>query len=86
MTLKITNNEIRLTATQDTSACGTLSYEEKKDVICINSIHVVDKLRGQGVAGQLMEEMVKLAEIKEKSLQPICPYAATWLEKISNKE
>ncbi len=43
---------------------------------------VVDSsLRGQGIAGKLLEALVKKAEKEGKRLQPTCSYAVGWFEK-----
>lgn len=46
----------------------------------INHTYVDDALRGQGIAGKLMEELV--LELKEsgKKAIPTCSYAVKWFE------
>lgn len=53
-------------------------------VVDINRTFVDDSLRGQGIAGKLMEELVEELKNTGKHAVPTCSYAAKWFEK--NKE
>ena len=55
--------------------------EEEPGVYNIDHTFVDDSLRGQGIAGQLMEAAV--AEIKRLggSIKATCSYSVVWLEK-----
>lgn len=50
----------------------------------IDHTFVDSSLRGQGVAGTLMEAVVEQAKLHNKKLFPTCSYAVGWFEK--NKE
>ena len=41
---------------------------------------VDDSLRGQGIAGQLMEAVVSKLRDEHKKAYPSCPYAVKWFE------
>lgn len=59
---------------------ATLQFEETPTAIVVNSIHVDEVLRGQGIAGKLMIEIDKLSKEKAKTITPICSYAQKWIE------
>ena len=46
----------------------------------INHTFVDDSLRGQGIAGKLMEELVKELRSSDKKAVVTCPYAKKWFE------
>lgn len=52
-----------------------------EDTVDINHTFVDGSLRGQGIAGKLMDELVK--DLNERGLKavPSCSYAAGWFEK-----
>lgn len=47
----------------------------------INHTYVSDYLRGQGVAGQLMEAAAKQLRAQDKKAILTCSYAVKWFEK-----
>lgn len=47
-------------------------------VMDINHTFVNPSLRGQGVAGVLMERAIAYAEAHKLQIIPSCPYAAKW--------
>jgi Predicted acetyltransferase len=51
------------------------------DTVNINHTFVDDSLRGQGVAGQLMEAVIRVLTEQNKKAVPTCPYAVSWFEK-----
>ncbi|MGN6714847.1 hypothetical protein SAMN02745136_04153 [Anaerocolumna jejuensis DSM 15929] len=52
----------------------------------INHTFVDDSLRGQGVAGKLMEELVKRLRTEGKTAVLTCSYAISWFEKNKGNE
>ncbi len=50
-------------------------------VVNINHTFVDNSLRGQGIAGKLMEEVVKELRASGKAAVPTCSYAVMWFEK-----
>lgn len=50
-------------------------------VVNINHTFVDDSLRGQGIAGRLMEEVVKYLKDNNKKARLTCSYAIMWFEK-----
>ncbi len=47
----------------------------------INRTFVHESLRGQGVAGKLMQELAKNLQETNRKAVPTCSYAVTWFEK-----
>lgn len=58
--------------------------ETEKNVFCIDHTFVDDSLRGQGIAGKLVEAAVSEIENKGGKVTATCSYAAHWLEKNKN--
>lgn len=50
-------------------------------VVEINHTFVDPSLRGQGIAGQLLERAADAIEESGRSARPTCSYAAAWFEK-----
>lgn len=52
-----------------------------ENTVDVNHTYVDDVLRGQGVAGKLMEELV--LELRQSGRKAVltCPYAVKWFEK-----
>lgn len=55
--------------------------EVSKNVVEINHTFVDDSLRGQGIAGKLVEEAAKKLREDGKKAYPTCSYAVHWFEK-----
>lgn len=55
--------------------------ETEKGIFCIDHTFVDDSLRGQGIAGKLMELAVKEIESRDGKITATCSYAQHWLEK-----
>ncbi len=59
-----------------------VAFPENADgSVTINRTFVDESLRGMGVAGKLMEELVKNLEKTNRKAVPTCSYAVTWFEK-----
>ncbi len=50
-------------------------------VVNINHTFVDISLRGKGIAGKLMEEVVKKLREEGKKAYPTCSFAVSWFEK-----
>ncbi|MBP2078740.1 GNAT family N-acetyltransferase [Oceanobacillus polygoni] len=48
--------------------------------IVIDHTYVSDELRGQGIAGELVEKVVLFAREKNRKITPLCPYAKKKIE------
>ncbi len=59
-----------------------VAFPENEDkTVTVNRTFVDGSLRGKGVAGKLMEELVKNLEATGRKAVPTCSYAVTWFEK-----
>lgn len=55
--------------------------DEGVDAVLVNHTYVDERLRGQGVAGRLMEAAVEVARARGKRIIPSCSYAVAWFQK-----
>lgn len=55
--------------------------EEIPGVLNLNHTFVDESLRGQGVAGKLIQAVVDYAKAQGKQISPTCSYAVKWFEK-----
>ena len=71
----------RIYAEKDGELIAEITFPEEDGVAVIDHTFVDDSLRGQGVAGQLVQ--AALAQIRERGGTPAatCTYAVSWLEK-----
>lgn len=53
----------------------------RENVVEITRTYVSPVLRGQGIAGKLMQEAVKVIEKNGWKAVPSCSYAETWIQK-----
>ena len=53
----------------------------EENVVTINHTYVDDSLRGQGIAGKLMELLVDKVKQENIKVIPTCSYAVNWLNK-----
>jgi uncharacterized protein len=58
-----------------------LDYIEDKDSFAITHVGVHPDLRGQGIAGKLVQFAMEYAKSKSLRVIPICSYAVTWIQK-----
>lgn len=49
--------------------------------VCLDHTFVDPSLRGQGVAGMLIQEVIAYAKDNRKKIKPVCSYAVSWFEK-----
>ena len=86
MNFIIENNEIYLLNESDEKIAYVKFPDVKDGVVNITTTYVSDVLRGQGVAGKLLEFLYN--EVKEKKLKVIatCSYAIKWFEKNIDKQ
>ncbi|MEC9485394.1 MAG: GNAT family N-acetyltransferase [Candidatus Izemoplasma sp.] len=60
---------------QEAIAEITFKYSEPS-VIIINHTFVSPELRGQGIAGKLLNKVIDMAREKDLTIVPLCSYAA----------
>ena len=62
-----------------------ITFEEiEKGIYNINHTFVDESLRGQGIAGKLVEEALKKIKGKGGKVEATCSYAKSWIEKHKN--
>lgn len=63
---------------QDGEVLAKITYDVvDNDVFAVDHTFVSEKLRGQGVAKQLLEAVVEKAQKEGKKIKPICSYVVT---------
>ena len=70
-------NRIRVVANGE--AAGEVTFPERDGVYVINHTYVDDRLRGQGIASELVRRAVEEIERRGGRLEATCSYAALWL-------
>lgn len=73
-------NRIYLTDGEDNIIAELNFPNVKEQVVEANRTFVDASLRGQGVAGKLMDELVAFLEESNQKLIPTCSYAVKWLQ------
>lgn len=81
MEFKHDSNRIYLENEEGNMIAEVTFPEVKENVVNINHTFVDDSLRGQGIAGKLMEEVVKRLKAENKKAYLTCSYAIMWFEK-----
>ena len=80
---KIEANRIYLPGPDGDIAYG--KFEEKEDMIVINTVFVDEEYRGTGqkLGERVMEELINYAKSKNKKIKPVCSYAKHYQEKFN---
>lgn len=79
MRFKKNNNKIYLE--DNNKIIAEIEYEEKNNAYIITHTYVDESLRGQGIAKQLVEQVIEEAKKNNKEITATCSYA----KKILNK-
>ena len=80
--MDFTFEDNRIYYTKDGKLLAEITFPEvEKGVFCINHTFVDSSLRGQGVAGKLMELAIDTIQKKDGKITATCSYAESWLEK-----
>ena len=59
-----------------------ITYKQKDEhTIDVDHTYVSDELRGQGIAGKLVQVITDFAREENLKIVPTCPYVATKMEK-----
>lgn len=56
-------------------------YRRKGGMLYIDHVEAPPELRGTGAAGKLMECIVARAREENLKIEPVCGYAAAWLQR-----
>ncbi|MFD2045240.1 GNAT family N-acetyltransferase [Ornithinibacillus salinisoli] len=82
-TIKKGTNKFYIGETEERSKAEITFNEQDGSVIVIDHTYVADDLRGQGVAGELVDRVVSYAREHGKKINPECSYAKSKMEKTS---
>ena len=69
----------RIAAVVDGKEVGEVTFPQRDGVYVINHTYVDDRLRGQGVASELVRRAVEEIERRGGRVEATCSYAALWL-------
>ncbi|MGE0754653.1 MAG: GNAT family N-acetyltransferase [Alphaproteobacteria bacterium] len=62
-------------------ALAIADYRRAGSVMFIDRVFVPDSLRGQGVAGRLMEQVIAHAYKHNLEIHPVCSYAIAYMKR-----
>lgn len=81
MTWKIEENRLYAEDVDGALLAETTFPPAGEGVVDIDHTYVDESLRGQGIAGQMMETVVGI--LRQRGLKALasCPYAAAWMER-----
>ncbi|MBP5575344.1 MAG: N-acetyltransferase [Treponema sp.] len=66
---------------EDGNVVAEVTFPVKDGIATIDHTFVADSLRGQGIAGKLMEEAVAKIQADGNKIAATCSYAVSWLGK-----
>lgn len=80
MNFIIEDNRIYATG-EDGNVVAEITFPAKDGITTIDHTFVADSLRGQGIAGKLMEAAVAKIQADGNKIAATCSYAVSWLGK-----
>lgn len=69
----------RIYVVKDGEEVGEVTFPQRDGVYVINHTYVDDRLRGQGIASELVRRAVEEIERRGGQLKATCSYAQLWL-------
>ena len=81
----ITENN-RIYAVEGGEEVGEVTFPERDGVYVINHTYVDDRLRGQGVASELVRRAVEEIERRGGQYKATCSYAQLWLARLHEQQ
>lgn len=78
---KFGNNKIYLTDDNGKEVAVITYFYQEEDVIAVDYTFVDESLRGQGIARELVEEVVSFARKNNLKIVPLCPYVVKVFER-----
>lgn len=80
--MEFTQEEGRIVLYRQNEPIAYVTFPCNDDgVAIIDHTYVSDELRGQGVAGQLLQAAVAVIRDRGWKARPVCSYAVKWFEK-----
>jgi predicted GNAT family acetyltransferase len=62
------------------------NYRRTDEGLLIFHVETPWPLRGQGVAGELMQHVLEMARAEKRELIPFCSYASSWMRRQRQRE
>ena len=81
MQFEIHTHSIEYVDDEGTSLARVTFPALEGDVVEIDHTFVDESLRGQGIAGKLMEQLAQELRETHRRAKPTCSYAVSWFEK-----
>lgn len=78
---KLENEEFAYRNMEDDEVVAEITWTLLGDVMAVEHTFVSPKLRGQGVAKQLLDKAAEYARQHEYKMEPICSYVVTAFER-----
>ena len=69
----------RIAVVENNEEVGEVTFSERDGVYVINHTYVDDRLRGQGIASELVRRAVEEIEKRGGRVEATCSYALLWL-------
>ncbi|CAN5465084.1 GNAT family N-acetyltransferase [soil metagenome] len=81
-TVSVNNNAAssRFEIAKDGEVAGYLDYRTHGNTVDLTHAHTDPAMRGQGLAGLLVQGALDVIRVEKMSVIPTCPYVATWIE------
>lgn len=79
--MNIKREESKVSLYIDNIELAYMKYELEDNVLKITHTFVSDTLRGQGIAGKLMTEVIAICNENNYKIVPICSFSVKYFEK-----
>ncbi|MGB5952190.1 MAG: GNAT family N-acetyltransferase [Ornithinimicrobium sp.] len=70
----------RFEISSDGEVVGYLDYRTHGNTIDLTHAHTEPAMRGQGLAGQLVQGALDVIKVEKMHVIATCPYVASWIE------
>lgn len=77
--MKYITEKNRIAVIEEGEEVGEVTFPERDGVYVINHTYVDDRLRGQGIAAELVRRAVEEIERRGGRVEATCSYALLWL-------
>lgn len=80
--MEFTDKIDRVCFVENGKTVAEVTFQKRsEDVVEIDHTFVHDSMRGQGIAGKLMQRLSERLRREKKKAVPVCSYAVKWFEK-----
>ena len=83
--LKVDHVSERRLSAEVEGQTALLDYEVHGNLMTITHTHVPDRIRGRGVAAELMRSALQLAATNGWTVKPLCSYAIAYMKRHSDE-